>query len=125
MNKQAIEVAALLIKWRRTHDGKQCPHVFTDVILRGGPRINHKVIRGSERQCEGRLVVDVITRARWVTIERKELVWLHDRGYERFEDAYIRVRCPVCGQEERSERVVSEKPAERQCKDIHYDDIPF
>lgn len=125
MNKQTIEIAALLIKWRRKHEGKQCSHMFCDVVMRGGPRITYETVRTSERQCVGRKEVAVKTSNRWLNVDRNELVWIDKRGYERYEDAFIEARCPECGQSERSEVVVSDTPKARECKNSDYDDIPF
>jgi hypothetical protein len=125
VNKQAIEIAALLVKWRRKYEGKQCAHTFTDVIIRGGPRVTYETVSSSARRCEGRYEVAVRTFHRWEPIQRKELVWLSDRGYEHYEDMCIGVRCPVCGEGQRSEKVVSDTPVSRECKDENFDDIPF
>ena len=102
MKKHAIECSSLLLKWTGMYSGEQCSHVFTDVIVRGGPKIIYETVASSQRRCVGRYFVTTERRVRWEWLERPEFVWekrVHEAQIERLRVVY---KCPECGEKEAS-----------------------
>nr|CRY94301.1 hypothetical protein [uncultured prokaryote] len=125
MRKHAIECATALLKWTADYAGEQCTHVFTDVIVRGGPKITYETISSSQRRCEGRLFVTTEKRNSYNWIERADYVHAKRMYEAKIERIRVICKCPVCGQKVASNWFDGEPEEVKHVDQGNDDSVPF